>query len=53
MRGGMNHCCTAWTTLLCLGSGDHMRGSAHGFSPEHLRNIDEVIAALRELVSAC
>jgi len=29
-----------------------MRDGAHGFSPEHLRNIDEVVAALRELVSA-
>jgi len=32
--------------------GDHMMDGAHGFSPEHLRNIDEVVAALRELVSA-
>ena len=38
--------------LFCCHLGDHMRDGAHGFSPEHLRNIDEAVAALRELVSA-
>lgn len=27
-----------------------MRDGAHGFSPEDLKNIDEVITALRDLV---
>ena len=29
-----------------------MRNGYHGFTPQDLRNIDEVVAALRELVSA-
>ena len=42
---------TDWSLIICCDSGAHMRDDAHGFSPEDLKNIDEVTTALRDLVS--